>query len=93
SRLRWDPRTQAYLKRRISEGKTRREVIRCLKRSPVVVGFVSLPGKHEDGRPICDPSRDVATTARPQSGQVIINRSWSVVGLARSAAAQLLVRV
>ena len=32
SRLRWDPRTQEYLKRRIGEGKTRREVIRCLKR-------------------------------------------------------------
>ncbi|MFC8248590.1 transposase [Streptomyces chartreusis] len=30
SRLRWDPRTQAYLKRRTSEGKTRREVVRCL---------------------------------------------------------------
>ncbi len=32
SRLRWDPNTQAYLQRRLAEGKTRREVIRCLKR-------------------------------------------------------------
>jgi transposase len=32
SRLRWDPRTQAYLQRRIKEGKTRREAIRCIKR-------------------------------------------------------------
>jgi transposase len=32
SRLRWDPRTQDYLQRRLAEGKTRREAIRCLKR-------------------------------------------------------------
>jgi transposase len=32
SRLRWDQRTGDYMDRRISEGKTRREVIRCLKR-------------------------------------------------------------
>jgi transposase len=32
SRLRWDPRTQDYLQRRLTEGKTRREIIRCLKR-------------------------------------------------------------
>jgi transposase len=31
-RLRWDPRTRDYLARRITEGKTRREAIRCLKR-------------------------------------------------------------
>ena len=30
SRLRWDPRTRDYLTRRITEGKTRREAIRCL---------------------------------------------------------------
>ncbi|MFC7303144.1 hypothetical protein ACFQVC_02780 [Streptomyces monticola] len=28
--LRWDPRTQAYYERRVTEGKTRREIIRCL---------------------------------------------------------------
>jgi transposase len=32
SRLRWDPATRAYRQRRIAEGKTPREVIRCLKR-------------------------------------------------------------
>jgi transposase len=32
SRLRWDPATRDYMRRRISEGKTRREVVRCLKR-------------------------------------------------------------
>ncbi|MER7960105.1 IS110 family transposase [Streptomyces sp. NPDC096030] len=32
SRLRWDDRTRAYLQRRTAEGKTKREVIRCLKR-------------------------------------------------------------
>ena len=32
SRLRWDSRTQDYLQRRLAEGKTRREAIRCLKR-------------------------------------------------------------
>lgn len=32
-RLRYDPETQAYMARRLTEGKTKREVIRCLKRS------------------------------------------------------------
>lgn len=32
TRLRWDPRTQAYYERRVAEGKTRREIVRCLKR-------------------------------------------------------------
>jgi transposase len=31
-RLRWDARTRNYLSRRITEGKTRREAIPCLKR-------------------------------------------------------------
>ena len=31
SRLRWHQPTQAYMARRIAEGKTRKEVIRCLK--------------------------------------------------------------
>ncbi|MFG3387109.1 transposase [Streptomyces rochei] len=30
--LRHDPRTQAYYERRTQEGKTRREIVRCLKR-------------------------------------------------------------
>jgi transposase len=32
ARLRWDQRTQDYVHRRVSEGLTRREAIRCLKR-------------------------------------------------------------
>lgn len=32
SRLRWDPATQEYLKRRTAEGLSKREIIRCLKR-------------------------------------------------------------
>lgn len=32
SRIRWDDRTRSYLDKRMSEGKTRREAIRCLKR-------------------------------------------------------------
>ncbi|MFC5001833.1 IS110 family transposase [Dactylosporangium cerinum] len=32
ARLRWDQRTRAYVERRTTEGKTRREAIRCLKR-------------------------------------------------------------
>ena len=32
TRLRVDPRTQDYYERRLKEGKTRREIVRCLKR-------------------------------------------------------------
>ncbi|MFG2831290.1 transposase [Streptomyces sp. NPDC048434] len=32
TRLRFDPRTQNYYERRTKEGKTRREIVRCLKR-------------------------------------------------------------
>lgn len=32
SRLRWDEETKAYMKRRTAEGKTPREIKRCLKR-------------------------------------------------------------
>jgi len=32
SRLRWDPHTRADLARRIAQGKTRREALRCLQR-------------------------------------------------------------
>ncbi len=32
SRLRYDPRTRAYAERRTQQGKTRRDIIRCLKR-------------------------------------------------------------
>jgi transposase len=32
SRLRWHAPTIAYMNRRLAQGKTRREIIRCLKR-------------------------------------------------------------
>ncbi|MFD6826856.1 transposase [Streptomyces sp. NPDC060085] len=32
TRLRWDTRTRGYIDKRISQGKTRREALRCLKR-------------------------------------------------------------
>ena len=32
ARLRWDKRSQLYIQRRVAEGKTRRDAIRCLKR-------------------------------------------------------------
>lgn len=32
SRLRWDPVTQEYTRRRTAEGLSKREIIRCLKR-------------------------------------------------------------
>ncbi|MDQ1033332.1 transposase [Streptomyces umbrinus] len=32
ARLRWETRSRSYVERRITEGKTRREAIRCLKR-------------------------------------------------------------
>lgn len=32
SRLRWDPRTQAYAQKRTTEGLSKKEIIRCLKR-------------------------------------------------------------
>ena len=31
-RLAWDPETRAYIERKVSEGKTKREALRCLKR-------------------------------------------------------------
>lgn len=43
SRVRWEPRTQTYLTRRISEGKTRSEVIRFLKRYVAREIFSLLP--------------------------------------------------
>jgi transposase len=32
SRMRWDARTRAYVTRRTAEGKSKLEIIRCLKR-------------------------------------------------------------
>ena len=45
SRLRWDQPTQHYLQRRVREGKTRREAIRCLKRyiAREIFGLLPIP--------------------------------------------------
>ncbi|MEL3946753.1 transposase [Streptomyces sp. LNU-CPARS28] len=48
TRLRGDPRTQDYYERRIKEGKTRREVVRCLKRYAARGGF-HLVGQLQPG--------------------------------------------
>jgi transposase len=55
TRLRVDPRTQGYYERRIKEGKTRREIVRCLKRYAArevfhLVGQLQ-PGPCSLGRP------------------------------------------
>lgn len=54
SRLRWDHRTRDYLNRRIAEGKTPREAIRCLKRY-IARELYQLITKPEP-TPITDPS-------------------------------------
>jgi transposase len=43
ARLRHDPRTQEYLTRRIREGKSKKEAIRCLKRYVAREVFAALP--------------------------------------------------
>jgi hypothetical protein len=48
TRLRSDSRTQDYYERRIKEGKTRREVVRCLKRY-AARECVGLPGRGREG--------------------------------------------
>ncbi|GAA2951592.1 hypothetical protein GCM10011428_84230 [Streptomyces violaceus] len=47
--LRVDPRTQDYYERRIKEGKTRREIVRCLKR--YAAREVFPPGKTATASP------------------------------------------
>ncbi len=43
TRLAWDPRTRAYLERRTKEGRSKREVIRVLKRYVARELFKHLP--------------------------------------------------
>jgi transposase len=54
SRLRWDHRTRDYRNRRIAEGKTPREVIRCLKR--YIARELYQPITKPQPTPIADPS-------------------------------------
>ena len=45
-RLRWDPRTRAYAERRTTEGLSKKEIIRCLKRLIArEIHYVLIPEK------------------------------------------------
>jgi transposase len=48
-RLRWDPRTRAYVARRTAQGLTKKEIIRCLKRYIAHEVYVALlsPNDHQ----------------------------------------------
>ena len=41
--MRWDQRTRDYVTRRTTEGKTKREIIRCLKRYIAREVYQALP--------------------------------------------------
>ena len=41
-RLRYDPRTRDYMARRLTQGKSRREVVRCRKRYVASEVFAAL---------------------------------------------------
>ena len=51
SRLRHDPRTQAYAARRTAEGKSKKEIIRCLKRYVARELFAILTTNHNSPAP------------------------------------------
>jgi Transposase IS116/IS110/IS902 family len=55
ARLRHDPKTQDYVARRIREGKSKKDAIRCLKRYVAREVFAAL---HDESNP-AGPSRDV----------------------------------
>jgi hypothetical protein len=46
-RLRHDQQTKDYMARRLKEGKSRKEIIRCLKRFTAREVFAVLPKMHE----------------------------------------------
>lgn len=56
ARLRWDKRTQHYIQRRVADGKTRREAIRCLKRYICREIYRDITGRRS-------PSSDAASAA------------------------------
>lgn len=47
TRLRWDQRTRAYVKRRTTEGLTKKEIIRCLKRYVARELYQLITTKHD----------------------------------------------
>ncbi|MFF1745903.1 transposase [Streptomyces mirabilis] len=61
TRLRVDPRTQDYYERRIKEGKTRREIVRCLIGEVLMLRpnpRVATPSVGVGGRPRCRAALD-----------------------------------
>lgn len=60
SRLRWDSRTQHYVQRRVSEGKTRREALRCLKRYIVRELYPIITERAEPNPTASTAERDLA---------------------------------
>ena len=48
TRLACDPRTKAYLARRTAEGKTKKEIIRCLKRYIAREVFNLISQRHRE---------------------------------------------
>jgi transposase len=55
-----DPRTQAYIARRTTEGKTTREIMRCLKRYVAREVYKTLTG----------PRPSPASTGQPQKSMI-----------------------
>ncbi len=60
-RLKCDPRTQAYLARRVADGRTKREVMRCLKRYVAREAYLAI-------------RRDVSPKVRTDSGDDSIDQ-------------------
>jgi transposase len=50
-RLRWDPRTRAYVERRTAEGRSKKEIIRCLKRYVAREVYTALLNPHPSSTP------------------------------------------
>jgi Transposase, Mutator family/Transposase IS116/IS110/IS902 family len=73
SRLRLDQRTQDYLQRRLGDGKTHREAVRCLKRYIACEIFALLPGPAR--RPALDIHWGIGLTGLPDA----INVTWPQV--------------
>ncbi len=60
ARLRWDRATKDYLERRTSEGKSKKEIIRCLKRYVAREVFAALKDATEKKSPATEPVNDAA---------------------------------
>jgi transposase len=52
SRLRWDPRTRAYAARRTTDGMSKPEIIRCLKRYTAREVYTTLWGSRSQPEPV-----------------------------------------